>query len=77
MRDLQQALGSTIRELRSRKGLSQESFADLVDLHRTYIGAVERGERNVSLQNLVRIAEGLDLSLSDLLQRAEAACRGR
>jgi transcriptional regulator with XRE-family HTH domain len=46
---------------------SQEGFADLVGLHRTYIGSVERGEKNISFINLYKIAEKLQTSLSDLL----------
>ena len=48
--------------------MSQEEFAEAVQLHRTYIGSVERGERNVSLVNLARIAKALKLSLSQLLE---------
>jgi transcriptional regulator with XRE-family HTH domain len=68
---LQAALGIVIRTHRTNSGYSQESFAEKVGLHRTYIGAVERGERNVSLQNLVRIAEALRLPLSELIAEAE------
>jgi transcriptional regulator with XRE-family HTH domain len=48
------------------RNFSQETFADLVGLHRTYIGSVERGERNVSLDNLERIANALNMSLAEL-----------
>lgn len=71
---MQVCLGRVIRERRSRLGYSQESFADVVDLHRTYIGSIERGERNVSLQNLTRIADALGIRLSVLIAEAEAAC---
>ena len=60
-------LGSEIRRLRSDRCLSQEAFADLCGLDRTYIGSVERGERNVSLINLLKISHALALSLSSLL----------
>lgn len=60
-------LGSRIREIRKAKGLSQEAFADKCNLDRTYIGSVERGERNISFRNLYIISSNLNLSLSDLL----------
>jgi transcriptional regulator with XRE-family HTH domain len=61
------SLGEIIREKRKALGYSQEGFADLVGLHRTYIGSVERGEKNISFINLYKIAEKLQTSLSDLL----------
>lgn len=70
--ELQVALGQTIRKLRSEKDYSQESFADAVGLHRTYMGGIERGERNVGVVNLAKIAETLDLPLSALVAEAEA-----
>lgn len=73
--DMQIALGRTIRELRKRRGFSQESFADEVGIHRTYMGAVERGERNVSLKNLMRIAKTLGVPLSSLIAEAEAVLK--
>jgi transcriptional regulator with XRE-family HTH domain len=69
--NLQTALGQTIRKKRTAAGFSQESFAEAVGVHRTYIGGVERGERNVSLHNLQRISEALNVSLSTLIQAAE------
>jgi transcriptional regulator with XRE-family HTH domain len=61
-------LGSKIKQLRLDLKLSQEQVAERADLHRTYIGSVERGERNVSLDNLVSIADALGVSLSKLLE---------
>lgn len=62
------ALGHRVRELRSKAGItSQEALADKCGLDRTYIGSIERGERNVSIINLQKIANALDVSLSDLL----------
>lgn len=69
--EIQVSIGRVVRAKRSQQGYSQESFADRVGLHRTYIGAFERGERNLSLQNLVRIANALGLPLSSLLAEAE------
>lgn len=62
--------GQKVRGLREDRGLSQEVLADLADLHRTYIGGIEHGERNVSLINIARIARalgvGADVLLGDL-----------
>ena len=57
----------TVRALRQAAGLSQEALADACGLDRTYVGGIERGERNPSLQNISRIAIALNLSLSDLM----------
>ncbi len=64
-------LGHNIRQLRQSKGLSQEQLAELTNLHRTYIGGVERGERNIGFLNLVRIAKALEISPSKLLEGSE------
>ena len=62
------AFGENIRSLREQRGLSQERLAELAELHRTYVGAVERGERNVSLKNIVRLAKALEKEAKDLLK---------
>ncbi len=59
--------GKRVRQLRQLRGFSQESLADACGLHRTYIGAIERGERNVSLLNIQRIATALDVAPAQLL----------
>ncbi len=59
--------GQRIRALRTSRELSQEALADICGLHRTYIGAIERGERNVSHLNIVRIARSLSMTPSELL----------
>jgi len=64
-------LGERVRELRFGLGLSQEKLADVCGLHRTYIGAIERGERNVSLRNIVRLAQALDTTPTSLLEGIE------
>ncbi len=71
MSALRARLGRTIRRLRQEAGYSQESFADRCKVHRTYMGSVERGETNISLDNLERIAKALDLSAGQLLSEAE------
>jgi transcriptional regulator with XRE-family HTH domain len=66
--DLQKIVGKNLRKYREERGLSQEAFADILGWHRTYIGGLERGERNLSLQAVERIAERLEVESSDLLQ---------
>ena len=71
MPQLQIVLGKRIRDLRSKAGFSQESFADHCGLHRTYMGGVERGERNLTIQSVMTIAKGLEVSMSELLAGIE------
>ena len=66
--DVTQVFADNIKAARLAKSLSQEALADLAGLHRTYIGAVERGERNITLLNANRIAEALGVKLSDCLK---------
>lgn len=61
-------LGANVRRYRTSLGLSQEELADQCGLHRTYVGSVERGERNVSLENIVLLARALNESPSSLLE---------
>ena len=65
------AFGRAVRRLREAKGLSQEKLAEAADIHRTYIGDVERGTRNIALVNMSKIANALDLPLSRLLAEME------
>lgn len=65
------ALGETIRTVRRQKGFSQEGFAYSAGLDRAYYGAIERGERNVSALNLMRIAAALQVEVGDLFPKAE------
>lgn len=60
-------LGANVRALRVKRRLTQEQLADLCDLHRTYVGAIERGDRNVSLKNIVIIAQALNVAPAELL----------
>lgn len=62
-------VGANVRTLRTAKRLSQEGLADAAGLHRTYIGSVERGERNVSIDSLERIASALGVEPHELLRR--------
>lgn len=62
------AFGDNVREARRLVGISQERLADLAGLHRTYVGGVERGERNISLMNICRLALALGVSPKALLK---------
>ena len=68
MNDIRKQFGARIRELRLEKGLSQEKFALLIELDRTYYASVESGKRNISLINIKKIADGLEISVSDLFR---------
>jgi transcriptional regulator with XRE-family HTH domain len=56
-----------LREIRRRRGISQERLAELAGLHRTYVSGVERGERNISLLNIERLATAIGVAMSDLM----------
>ena len=66
MSTIQKQFGGRVRYLRLAKGLSQEELAFRAGVHRTYLGGIERGERNPSLKNIAAIAKALDVSLSQL-----------
>lgn len=63
-----QRFAENLRETRKAQGLSQEGLGELADLHRTYIGAVERGERNISIDNMERLAHALGVTIQALLE---------
>ena len=67
MKDITARVGLRIREIREEKGLSQEKLAGVADLHRAYIGQLERGEKNIGLKNLEKIAKALGVKGRDLL----------
>lgn len=67
--DITQFFGEKVRSIRKEQQLSQDELADQCNLHRTYIGAVERGERNITLINAEKIANALQVSLSELVSR--------
>lgn len=58
-------IGERIKELRSRQGISQESLAHLANLDRTYVNSVENGKRNISIENIEKIAKALKISIKD------------
>jgi transcriptional regulator with XRE-family HTH domain len=60
--------GEVVRKKRQEKGLSQEDFAELVGVHRTYVGMIERAEKNITLLNIEKIAQAFDISISELLE---------
>jgi transcriptional regulator with XRE-family HTH domain len=64
------ALGKAIREVRLSKGISQEKLALLSEVDRSYVGRVERGDNNVAVLTLARLAAALDLSIAKLMQKA-------
>ena len=66
MNELTKALGTKIKYLRKRNNLSQEQLAELCNLHPTYIGQLERGEKNASIGSIYKISKSLNISLSDL-----------
>jgi transcriptional regulator with XRE-family HTH domain len=65
--ELQRAVGKNLRRIRHERGLSQEDFAHLLGVHRTYMGGVERGERNLTLKSLERLADRLGAKAMDLM----------
>lgn len=67
-RERAEALGVRVRDLRQAAGFSQEELGERCRLHRTYIGQVERGEKNVSVRNLLAIAEGLGVDVAELVR---------
>jgi transcriptional regulator with XRE-family HTH domain len=69
MNDPKILLGQRVRELRSKMGVSQERLAVMAHIHRTYMGSVERGEKNISLESLVRIAHALGVRPEKLLSK--------
>ena len=75
--DLQKTVGRNLRAYRHGRGLSQEAFADLLGVHRTYMGGVERGERNLTLRSVERIADRLKIKPLVLLDPRSEKRLGR
>ena len=67
-RDILIKFGEKVREIRKEKGLSQEQLSFKADLHRTYIGMIERAEKNITLINIEKIANALEISVNDLMK---------
>lgn len=67
MSDVFVRFGQKLRKVRKEKGVSQEKLADLAGLHRTYVSSVERGERNISLLNIEKLADALGVTLAKLM----------
>lgn len=65
---IQKAFGQKIQQLRKERGLSQEKFALLIDMDRTYYASVEAGKRNISIVNIKKIADGFGISLAHLFE---------
>ena len=70
---IQKQFGKKVRELRLEKGYSQEGFAFACGLHRTYIGCIERGEKNVTIVNIEKIAKALKVEITDLFTTPKKA----
>lgn len=70
-REIQILFGQAIRKFRSEKHISQEAFADMCGLHRTYISDIERGLRNVSIENIDKMAQALHMNISDIFREVE------
>jgi transcriptional regulator with XRE-family HTH domain len=68
MQEVHKKLGKRIAELRKKKGFSQEAFAHECGFHRSYMGAVERGEKNITLAMVNKVAKALKISLSELFR---------
>lgn len=69
MSDIAKIIGQRIRKYRTQKGLSQEKLAELAGCHPTYIGQLERGEKNATLESVEKIASAMDISLSELFDK--------
>ena len=68
MDDIRSRFGRALRQKREKLGVSQEAFADMCQLDRTYVGGIERGERNVALVNIEKIAKTLKLTIAELFR---------
>jgi transcriptional regulator with XRE-family HTH domain len=75
--DTRRIFAQRLRQLRKSKGLSQEELADQAGLHRTYVGSVERSERNVSIDNMERLAKALEVDLAELLREDQSDTSSR
>ncbi|AVR30751.1 helix-turn-helix domain-containing protein [Bacillus cereus group sp. MYBK59-1] len=69
--ELRRKLGKRIRFLRKEQNLSQERLGELSNIHTNHIGAIERGEKNVTIESLIKLTNGLNITLEDLFRRIE------
>ena len=67
-KDLLLKFGNRVKEIRIRKRFSQEELADIAGVHRTYIGMIERGEKNITIENIKKVADALDIEMNKLLE---------
>jgi len=70
-RTIQSAFGEALKQLRLDRGISQEKYALQISMDRTYYASVEAGRRNISIQNIQKIADGFEISLTDLFNEVE------
>ena len=70
-KDILETFGDRVRSLRKEAGWSQEEFADECEMDRTYVGGIERGERNLALRNIEKIAIALGISIAELMDGVE------
>jgi transcriptional regulator with XRE-family HTH domain len=66
--DIKQTFGQRVKDLRNKKGISQEKLAEFSELHRTYISSIELGKRNVALENIEKLAKALNCTIEDLFK---------
>ena len=71
MSDIAKIIGQRVRNYRNQSNLSQEKLAEAAGLHPTYIGQIERGEKNVTIESIAKISEALNLPLSKLFEKLE------
>ncbi len=76
MQTIRARLGKRVRYLRTNLGWSQEKLGEKAGLHPTYVGGIERGERNVSLENLTKLSEAFQITLSELFQSLQRGSEG-
>lgn len=69
--ELVKSLGERIRYLRKQKNLSQEQLGELADIHTNYVGAIERGEKNITIESLIKVSRGLGVTLEELFRYIE------
>jgi transcriptional regulator with XRE-family HTH domain len=70
-RALAKNIGTLLRQLRNEAGMSQEEFADRCELHRTYVGSIERGEKAITIETAQKIVKALGMSLSQFFRKLE------